>query len=952
VLARRAASLRKPEALAAWLHGVARQIALRTRRDSNRRKARERQVRAARAGHEPGETSLLELQALLDVEVRRLPEDYRTVFVLCVLESRSTNEAAAQLGWKPGTVSGRLTRARQMLVRHLARHGVTLSAALTAAALERQSARAAVPPSLTAAASRFAGAACGIAGVEPSSRVLELAGGFGRSAALARSGVVLAIALTTAVAGIGAACWQPSGPLAAEVRAADDPANAAPQPAQPESASDAGWLKSMNRTIRKEPVYASKSPRYALLVFGPRAADRVWLVHDGATLYVDRKADGDLTDPADKVAAEILPGSTAKDAYLRFAVDDLPVGGHVHKNLKVSASLLTESHSSVESRENAKAALAADPKARAYTVYLEIDWPGLKGKGEGRRTIQMAGPVDGGGALLFGAHPAEAPVICFGGPLQVTFEAQPPVLKLGWDNTAIMVVGSAGQGPGATAALVYDGTIPDSAVPIVEATFPALAGTGRPAIRQHYELKDRCCAINLYGPLRPPPEAGPGAVNLTVSLSSWDGAKVRPSTHQTTVVERQPDAEQVSGRLLRSLPHPNQKARVWLARFSPDGARLLTAGSPTLPSPGVLQCWDVNAGKELWSIKWLGYRHSVRNAQLPADWSALYVPREQRNLVESEQNGKPVRRLEFEGCVRVFDPATGQARPSLEPATGRGVAQIAVSPDGRKLLAIERQGIEGDTPYKDTAVLWDTATGTVKPLVGAPADFAFSPDSRRLVFCIYELAAETATLRLLDSQGELVAELATAKDWYMHKPRFSGDGRFLAVEQYLAKESAGRHPRIRVWNVEARKEVATFVSKGESMYVDHVFSPDGRHLAETDEKGSLRIWHVPTARLVREASFPEKRSGRRLQFSPDGRRLAVNVAPAVRVDTYPDGSPDPQDLVQPRIYLYDATDWAAEPEIVIAPPGLVGGLAWSPDGRTLAVGGVGATHLFSMTAKK
>jgi hypothetical protein len=51
----------------------------------------------------------------------------------------------------------------------------------------------------------------------------------------------------------------------------------------------------IDRTIAKEPGYRSKNPRYALLLFGPKAALRVWLVLDGEDLYLDRNGDGDLT---------------------------------------------------------------------------------------------------------------------------------------------------------------------------------------------------------------------------------------------------------------------------------------------------------------------------------------------------------------------------------------------------------------------------------------------------------------------------------------------------------------------------------------------------------------------------------------------------------------------------------------------------------------------------------
>jgi hypothetical protein len=63
--------------------------------------------------------------------------------------------------------------------------------------------------------------------------------------------------------------------------------------ALPAQAAD---LAKIERAVAKEPKYQGK-PEYCLLVFGPEAKFRVWLVLDGKVLYVDRNGNGDLTEP-------------------------------------------------------------------------------------------------------------------------------------------------------------------------------------------------------------------------------------------------------------------------------------------------------------------------------------------------------------------------------------------------------------------------------------------------------------------------------------------------------------------------------------------------------------------------------------------------------------------------------------------------------------------------------
>jgi hypothetical protein len=63
-------------------------------------------------------------------------------------------------------------------------------------------------------------------------------------------------------------------------------------------------LAKIDRSLRNEPAYESKQPQYCLLVFGPEAKTRVWVVLDGDVLYLDRNGNGDLTDPGERIAAQ------------------------------------------------------------------------------------------------------------------------------------------------------------------------------------------------------------------------------------------------------------------------------------------------------------------------------------------------------------------------------------------------------------------------------------------------------------------------------------------------------------------------------------------------------------------------------------------------------------------------------------------------------------------------
>jgi RNA polymerase sigma factor (sigma-70 family) len=149
VLARKAGSILKRGSLSSWLHGVAWRVSRNLRARLARQHARETALLSEQpAATEPADPTWRELLHILDEELNRLPEVYKTPLMLCHLEGRTQDEAARELGWTLGILRGRLQRGRDKLRTRLRRRGITASAALGVATLAPSLCSAAVPSSL------------------------------------------------------------------------------------------------------------------------------------------------------------------------------------------------------------------------------------------------------------------------------------------------------------------------------------------------------------------------------------------------------------------------------------------------------------------------------------------------------------------------------------------------------------------------------------------------------------------------------------------------------------------------------------------------------------------------------------------------------------------------------------------------------------------------------------
>jgi hypothetical protein len=391
-------------------------------------------------------------------------------------------------------------------------------------------------------------------------------------------------------------------------------------------------LSAINRSIAKLPQLTSPAPEYCLLVFGPEAAKRVWLVHDGDVLYVDRNGNGALTEDGERVAAEPKVSEAAEDVYF-FQVGEIPDVPRSHKDLQVRWMKIDH----LREFEQYRALIERVVKIRGCVVSVDVAIEGQHGTGLEGRVSQSATIADSRGLLRFAASPEIAPIVHFGGPWEITLSG-PEQWRVGRSKEVTLNVGTPGLGAGTTAAVAFGKVIPPALAPRLQVSFPP--AEGQAAIEQTFELTRRCCGYNLYGDILVPPNVGPGSATVEISLESWPGAFVASTTHAISFMSAKPGPklEPVSSRLTSKLQHDHPRTSIAEIRFSPDGNRVIAGDYPG----GVIHVWDLASGKQLTSsAAGEGFRGSMDYFSISPDWKTLFALKNTRGTFDHiERDGK------------------------------------------------------------------------------------------------------------------------------------------------------------------------------------------------------------------------------------------------------------------------------------------------------------------------
>lgn len=328
VLVRKGGSIRVGESLAPWLYTVAYRTAHRARAVAARYRPVSAETLEIPSESAPNDPCRFDLRPLLHEELNRLPGKYRDPIVLCHLEGKTHQEAARLLHWPVGTVSGRLSRGREILRSRLSRRGIDVSPAMLVANSLAGTPTSVAPSFIQATA----GAAIGVAAPALSASVQTLAQGVQKAmlfSKLYHTAVVVAL-----VGGVvtGAAVWGIQPAQAPKPAAGRDQPNAPQQVARPKASSQKAASGPQAVTTAEpgsvpvRPGRKKNSPRFP----GVRTSSMVLVESPDRTAWqaYSLVKEHPMAGSHDKVhpgwmKVELPPGTTAKPIWRSGADGDI-----------------------------------------------------------------------------------------------------------------------------------------------------------------------------------------------------------------------------------------------------------------------------------------------------------------------------------------------------------------------------------------------------------------------------------------------------------------------------------------------------------------------------------------------------------------------------------------------------------------------------------------------------
>ncbi|HRZ44491.1 MAG TPA: protein kinase [Candidatus Paceibacterota bacterium] len=407
-------------------------------------------------------------------------------------------------------------------------------------------------------------------------------------------------------------------------------------------------------------------------------------------------------------------------------------------------------------------------------------------------------------------------------------------------------------------------------------------------------------------------ETGSGAETLQVSFSP-EGRRLMALSRDGAVVFWSVPSGEAAGHLARPIPGAAS------AVFGPDGRRVAVARA-TSSGSGETRVWDVDSGQAAGPA--LPHGSAVVSACFNPDGALLLT-------------------AGLDGCARVWNLAASvPPLPPLAdwsaPAKAPGdAAHFENHPaaffnrDGSRLIALERGGI---------ARVWDTASSQpVSPAIHhgqSSATAAFSQDGKRIAI---GGGWEIGWARVYEAATGKPITPALACSGPVNSVAFNPDGRWLVTS---GQDGA------RMWDAASGKP-EPLPLKGIESVRELVFSPDGQWIATSaglsprsfslKSNWQVQVWRADSG----NAAAPAREvlgTQPRLDFSPDGRWLAISATAAAELI-----SENLSGLVARVQILETRTGIAADQLLELREP--AGRLRFSPDSARLFLLGSSSGNL-------